>query len=166
MGSSSSSLNKSPLRTTISMVTPESPTKDNSAPIMTVKPEKNDGVSIISKSLRSSPSAKNFGIFNLSSNQKRSSSLCWFFFFQLFLVCKYLKWLVHDDIRSELGMWGFSDFIYFKNNLVHLIQSSESPRKSTTSIPAVSPANNNHQTPVKSRWSFSSSKKSFGIYSK
>ncbi|CAA7046538.1 unnamed protein product [Microthlaspi erraticum] len=98
MGSSSSSLNKSPFRTTDSMVTQESPSKDNSAPIMTVKPGKNDGVSIISKSLRSSPSAKNF----------------------------------------------------------------ESPRKSTTSIPTNSPANNYHQTSVKSRWSFSSSKKSFG----
>lgn len=46
------------------------------------------------------------------------------------------------------------------------IELSESPRKST-SIPAVSPTTvNNNLTPVKSRWSFSSSKKSFGIYSK
>lgn len=35
----------------------------------------------------------------------------------------------------------------------------ESPSKSTTSVPVASPA-------VKSRWSFSSSKKSFGIYYK
>ncbi|KAG7563722.1 hypothetical protein ISN44_As10g004990 [Arabidopsis suecica] len=41
-------------------------------------------------------------------------------------------------------------------------KSFESPRKST-SIPAVSPTTaNNNLTPVKSRWSFSSSKKSFG----
>ncbi|CAH2045237.1 unnamed protein product [Thlaspi arvense] len=94
MGSSPSSLNKSPFRAD-SMVTPESPTKDNSAP-MTVKPEKNDAVSIVSNVSQSSPAKKSF----------------------------------------------------------------ESPRKST-SIPVVSPANNN-STPVKSRWSFSSSKKSFG----
>lgn len=41
---------------------------------------------------------------------------------------------------------------------VHPIHfSSESPRKSTTPVRVASPA-------VKSRWSFSSSKKSFGIY--
>jgi hypothetical protein len=52
-----------------------------------------------------------------------------------------------------------------KNDNVSILSPSvkksfESPRKST-SIPA-----NNNLTPVKSRWSFSSSKKSFGIYSK
>ncbi|EOA24673.1 hypothetical protein CARUB_v10017946mg [Capsella rubella] len=44
------------------------------------------------------------------------------------------------------------------------MKTFESPRKSG-SIPAVSPTMktaNNNQTPVKSRWSFSSSKKSFG----
>lgn len=48
--------------------------------------------------------------------------------------------------------------IYFILN-VHPIQFSESPRKSATPVHVVSPA-------VKSRWSFSSSKKSFGIYYK
>ncbi|ESQ32758.1 hypothetical protein EUTSA_v10004813mg [Eutrema salsugineum] len=57
MGSSSSSLNKSPFRAD-SMVTPESPTKDNNSAPMTVKPEKNDGVSIISDLLQTSSSAK------------------------------------------------------------------------------------------------------------
>ncbi|CAN8266267.1 unnamed protein product [Cochlearia groenlandica] len=56
MGSSPSSLNKSPIRTE-SMVTPESPTKDYSSLSMTVKSEKNDRVLIISDLLQSSPSS-------------------------------------------------------------------------------------------------------------
>ncbi|KAG2261387.1 hypothetical protein Bca52824_068466 [Brassica carinata] len=61
-------------------------------------------------------------------------------------------------------MWGFfSDILYIKVNIfadnfilnVHPILFSESPRKSATPVHVASPA-------VKSRWSFSSSKKSFG----
>ncbi|XP_010425459.1 PREDICTED: uncharacterized protein At3g27210 [Camelina sativa] len=68
-------------------------------------------------------------------------------------------------VTPESPMTKTNDNVSITSPPPSLKKTFESPRKST-SIPAVSPTtmmnNINNQTPVKSRWSFSSSKKSFG----